>query len=122
MAWLVPIQRIARALTPLGWLSVALCVVIVVLMSTCVTMKIRHDADARKAVIEANEDRDVRETLSDKRTKDAVSLNEQKKALDDALDAIPDSTPSARRIARACVELRSRKHEPLPAECGPPQG
>lgn len=111
-----------KNLTPKGWLVVVLLAVAVLALGTCAVQKVTDHFDRNNAVKVNNEDRELREDLSVKRQETEQAITSNERVLNEALNKLPDDVPSARRIARACHELRNDGHVVLPAECGPPEG
>ncbi len=108
-----------KNLTWKGWLAVAAILCILVLMGTCAVNKVVDQFGDNRQVTENNKDRDLREDLSVKRQDNVTTVINAERKLNETLDQIPDGVPSARRLARACHELRSDGYEPLPVACRP---
>jgi hypothetical protein len=77
-----------------------------------------------KNLAEANrtitvKDAALKEAAARERLRDQIVTDKQEKELLDAVEKLPDALPSARRLARACVQLRQAgTREPdLPLVC-----
>lgn len=108
-----------RNIRPSGWLVILALVVTMASISYCTTKTIRNHLDKREAVKSGNADRELREGIAAHRQANESSIVATEKELNNELATLPDSLPSQRRLARACLELRNDGHLTLPAECGP---
>lgn len=82
----------------------------------------RQQYEAARAVANVEvlkEDGDIKEVLAAQQKTDDALVNEVKKELTDAVSDLPDTLPSARRVALACARLRAQGTDTatLPA-CG----
>jgi len=102
-----------------NWLMIAALLVVLTLVGTCTTNKVIDWFGDNKQVQENNKDRELRENLSVNRLETETKISNEERQLNAELAKIPDGVPSARRLARACNELRDRGYVPLPTECRP---
>lgn len=101
------IRRIPGMLSPKGWIAVALLAAFLLFGAYCAHRAAQGERGHQAAVtakIEAKAS-SARETASSERLNDQASLNQQRKATDDALAPLPDAVPSDRRRARHCLRL-----------------
>ena len=98
----------ARASIFTGAVCIALCLPV----GYCEGLKAgksKSEAAAAVATVEVmNVDADSKEIASIERSKDDAVVVEQKQGLIDAVADLPDSIPSARRVALACERLRQQ--------------
>jgi demethoxyubiquinone hydroxylase (CLK1/Coq7/Cat5 family) len=112
------ILNFVKNLTWKGWLAVAAVAVITAILSTMAVNKVIDHFSDNKQVQVNNEDRELREELSVKREDTNTKINTEERQTNEVLAKLPDEKPSARRLARACDELRRNGgHEPLPVAC-----
>jgi hypothetical protein len=101
-------RRVPGMLSPSGWAAVAILILFLGFGAYCAQTAAqgeRDDQAAKAAKIERKAS-SARETASTERLGDQAALNQQRKALDDALAPLPDAVPSDRRIARHCLRLQ----------------
>jgi hypothetical protein len=113
------VWNLARNLRPRGWLVVALLAMVLLFLGTCTVQKITSHFERNDAVKSENADRGLREALSNDRQQTELAIIQKESELNEALDNLPDDTPSSRRLARACLELRNDGYVELPAACRP---
>lgn len=128
MIWsLIPaaLGRFARSISPRGWYALAALVGLLVLLAYCTTQarqaerakaqRKQDEAYARQLEREAKAD----EKAATRRVEDLATTIDREKERQDATAQIPDTRPSDRRIARACVQLRQQgtAARDLPAAC-----
>lgn len=109
----------ARNLTWKGWLAVGAGALIVLLIATLTVNGIKDRFSESAQVRENNQDRVIRDELSEKRFETETDISNEERLLNEELNKLPDSLPSNRRLLRACRELRDNGHSKLPSECGP---
>ena len=120
--WLF-IKDIARSMTTLGWVVLALVIALALLVATCAEQDARdarhaeREAKARAALQERARKADG--AASDQRRIDTIIIHQNEKALTDAVKDLPDARPGPRRVALACQRLRNQgiAETDLPAEC-----
>lgn len=109
-----------RALTPTGWLIVAIIAALVLTGAYCSHRGAQVERD-RQAVqaqkIEAKAS-SARETAAVEASVETPIINAREKDFSDAVNSLPDAVPSARRVRLACERLRHQGNARLPAECG----
>lgn len=113
------ILSFARNLTWKGWFTVAVVAGVLALLTTLAVNKVIDNLGDNAQVRSNNEDRELRDDLSKKRTKTETKINTDERLLNEELAKIPDAVPSDRRLLRACRELQNDGHVVLPASCGP---
>lgn len=102
------LRRVPKMLSPQGWAVVGILAAFLLFGAYCAHRAAQGERD-RQAVKEAKIERKAsaaRETASTERLNDQSTLNQQRKATDDALAPLPDAVPSDRRIARHCLRLQ----------------
>lgn len=117
--------RLLRKVTPQAWLIVVTLAGVVLMLGYCTTQARqdeRRRAEADRA--EAYARRLEREAAADEkasitRMDDFQTTIDREKERTDATAQIPDTRPSDRRIARACVQLRQQgtAERNLPSAC-----
>ena len=118
-------REMIRALTAPAWGLLALLLALIVLLAWCSwdgqRDRRKAEADRRADITTLERDRDAREAAADQRLEDTVSIAHREKERADATAPLPDNRPSARRLARACVQLRQQgtREADLPAVCRP---
>ncbi len=126
MTWIIALARRAgRALTPKAWLTIAILGAFLIFGGYCAHRAVQGEKD-RQATQTAKIERKGstgRETASGERLNDQASINQQRKATDDALSPLPDAVPSARRVTRHCLRMqRDGLDTTRFPECGGPRG
>lgn len=105
---IIPAIRSARAAIITGIAVAALCVP----LSYCQGLsagKARAKAAVAIATVEALKvDGDAKDVAAIERRNDDAAVAARKEELTDAVANLPDEMPSARRVARACVQLRQQ--------------
>lgn len=118
-------RRVMRIITPKAWAVLAALGLILILLAYC-TSQARQDerAQAKKREVEAYaaqiaREAEADETASSERLEDFRATTDSEKERTDATASIPDSRPSDRRVARACVQLRQQgtARRDLPPAC-----
>jgi hypothetical protein len=101
-------RRVPGMLSPSGWAAVAVLILFLGFGAYCAQKAAQgeRDAHAAKAAKIERKASTARETAATDRLGDQAHLNQQRKALDDALAPLPDAVPSDRRIARHCLRLQ----------------
>lgn len=105
---LAALRGVGRALTPTAWLTIAILAAFLIFGGYCAQRAVQGEKD-RQAVQTAKIERKGstgRETASGERLNDQASINQQRKATDDALSPLPDAVPSARRVTRHCLRMQ----------------
>jgi len=102
------LRRVPSMLSPRGWAAVAILILFLGFGAYCAHRAAQGERDAQAAKVAKIERKasTARETASTERLGDQAALNQQRKALDDALAPLPDAVPSDRRIARHCLRLQ----------------
>lgn len=108
-----------KAITPARWGWIAFAIALVLMMATCTYIGIKADVERDQIVQEMNRDRAIREKQAQDRAVQQEQLRRNKEKLNEVVSQIPDSVPSASRLALACQRLRNDGHIALPPECGP---
>lgn len=116
--WLI-LVNFAKNLTWKGWLIVAAVAALMAIFSTLTIGSIIDRFSDNQIVKENNQDRKLREKISEKRQETETQITESERQTNEVLAQLPDAKPSPRRIARVCNELRNRPNVELPAECRP---
>ena len=118
-------KELLRSLTAPAWAVIALLAALLVLLAWCSwdgqRAARKTEADRRTDVATLERDRDARDAAADARLTDTQTAASREKERADATAALPDSLPSVRRVARACVQLRQQgtREADLPAVCRP---
>jgi len=120
-------REFLRAIGPASWAVIALCVLLLFIMSWCAaTAPGRERARQDRAVEAANAksratDAEARDRAADQRLTDLKINRQLEKERTDAVSAIPDARPTAGRVALACHRLREQgtRDADLPPECRP---
>lgn len=97
-----------RALTPTGWLIVAIIAAFVLTGAYCSYRGAQGERD-RKAVETHKTDAKGsggREIAAREASVETPIINAREKDLSDAVNSLPDAVPSARRVRLACERLR----------------
>lgn len=84
--------------------------------------KKHEQADRAVAITEAVKlDANAKEKSAEERTRDAIAVTDMKDSLTDAIASLPDSVPSARRVALGCQRMLNAgtRVSELPVACGP---
>lgn len=116
IAWFLALSPIVRR----ALIVVAIfCLCVVVGVAVC-TRDARDDlrrAEANTGAV--TRDSAAKEKAADERLSDTLTINAREKERSDATASLPDARPSARRLARACVQLRQQgtRDAALPAIC-----
>lgn len=121
MTGLAFLRSIPRLLNPTGWLIVTIIAAFVLTGAYCSHRGAQGERD-RQAVQTQKTDAKAsgaRETAAGERAVETPIINAREKDLSDAVNSLPDSVPSARRVRLACERLRHQGDTRLPAECGP---
>lgn len=125
LGFLSDAARLFRRVTPQAWLIVTMLAGVVILLAYC-TSQARQDerqhAETQRveAYVRAQEiAAKAAEKASSERLTDFQINTEREKERQDATASIPDTRPSDRRVARACVQLRQQgtPKRDLPAAC-----
>lgn len=101
-------RRVPRMLPLKAWIVVGVVILFLGYGAYSAHKAVQGERD-RQAVEQAKTERKAsaaRETASGERLNDQSTLNQQRKATDDALAPLPDAVPSDRRIARHCLRLQ----------------
>lgn len=101
-------RSIPGLLPPRGWLAVGVLILFLGFGAYC-AQRATDGERGRQATETARIERKGstgRETASTERLNDQSTLNQQRKATDDALAPLPDAVPSDRRRARHCLRLQ----------------
>ena len=113
------IIRLVQGFTWKGWLLNIVIIVAVLAIGQCTVHKALNEIKKDQQTKAYNEDRALREKLSQMRAEAEYNLTNEERQLNEELSKLPDEVPSARRLARACRELRNDGYVELPAICGP---
>lgn len=102
------IQRIARALTPTAWLTLAVLAAFLIFGAYCShrgadAVRDRHAADRAKVEAKASS---ARETGASEALTDTTTITNRKMERDHAAEALPDGLPDDRELRRRCRQLR----------------
>lgn len=101
------LRSIPGMLSPKGWMAVLALAAFLAFGAWC-SHRAAQDVRDKQATEAAKLERkasSARETAASERLNDQASLNQQRKATDDALAPLPDAVPSDRRRARHCLRL-----------------
>jgi hypothetical protein len=125
MAALLFLRRVPKMLSPKGWLAVGVLILLLGFGAYCAQRAAQGERD-KQAVQSSKTEKKAssgRETAAAERLNDQSTLNQQRKATDDALAPLPDAVPSDRRIVRHCLRLQRDGVDTsrLP-ECSRPSG
>lgn len=108
-----------KAISPKQWgIGLALAAIVFV-MGSCMYIGIKADINRGRADRAHQIDRAAVEQSATKRAEQTIDQQKKKEALYEAIEQIPTSVVSERRLALACQRLRNDGHKQLPAECGP---
>lgn len=125
MTWFISAIAFARRvpgfLTPAGWAAVAVLILFLAFGAWCAAGAAEGERD-RQATEAARIERKGstgRETAAGERAIDTTTINARERERHDATASLPDTRPSDRRIARACVQLRQQgtAERDLPVIC-----
>lgn len=114
-----------RTLTAPAWGVIALLGALLALLAWCSWdgQRGRRAAEAarRTDIGTLQRDQVARDNAADARLTDTQTASSREKERADATANLPDNRPSARRLARACVQLRQQgtRDADLPAICRP---
>jgi Tfp pilus assembly protein PilO len=116
----INIQEIARSLSAAKWLMILAAVLGVLLLGTCTVNKITDMVGHGNQVKAQNRDIAARDKSDAQRAQDLREVRANTEKLNEAVDEIPPSVPSAQRYALACARMRAdNRVKQLPARCGP---
>ena len=97
--------------TPLGWVAGALIALALLagIYALIFYKGVEHEKDAQavRAVEAVDLDSKAKGAASTQGVKDQAINNQLTKDLTDAVSALPDAVPSARRVALGCARLRA---------------
>jgi hypothetical protein len=115
------LRRVPKMLSPQSWAVVGALVAFLLFGAYC-AHRAAEGERAAQASRQAELDRKAsaaRETAADERLNDTLTTEARERERHDATASLPDTRPSARRIARACVQLRQQRtpERELPVVC-----
>lgn len=97
--------------SPFGWATSAGCAMLLLFGAYTLIFQsgVRHEKEqqAERAVAAAAQDAVAKGAASKQGLKDQAASTKLTKDLTDAVAALPDSVPSARRVALGCARLRA---------------
>lgn len=100
--------RLARALSPTAWLTIALLIAFLMFGAFCAQRAAQGERDAQATQTAKTEARasTARETAADERSDDDHAIRDQQQERNHAAQALPDSVPDDRELRRRCRQLR----------------
>ncbi len=111
-------KELARSLSAAKWLMILAAVLLVLLLGTCTVNRVMDSMGHRQVVKEQNRDIAARNKSDAQRVEDLEEIRTNTEKLNEIVESVPASVPSAQRYALACARMRadSRVRE-LPARC-----
>jgi capsular polysaccharide biosynthesis protein len=115
---MISIQEIVRSLSATKWLMILAAVLVIALLGTCTVNKVTDMVTHNKQVRDQNRDIAARDKSDAQRVKDLQEIRTNTEKLNEIVESVPPTVPSAQRYALACARMRadSRVRE-LPARC-----
>ena len=115
----INIQEIARSLSVAKWLMILAAVLVIMLLGTCTVNKVTEMVTHNKQVREQNRDIAARDKSDAQRVEDLQEIRTNTEKLNEIVESVPPTVPSAQRYALACARMRADSRvKQLPARCG----
>ena len=109
---------LAKGMSWQNWIFNILFISFFLILGQCTVHKALNEIKKDQQTKAYNQDRALREKLSKMREEAEYNLTMEERQLNEELSKLPDEIPSARRLARACRELRNDGYAELPPICG----